>query len=72
MIPVVPDRWEVGREDIRPQSGRHRTQSALARRIHAAVSALLRAGIEPDEITIDIDRYAVIVRTDDIIHIRPL
>lgn len=54
------------------QDVRNQISSPLARRINAAVTALLRSGIEPDEITIDIDARAVIVRRATEIHLRAL
>lgn len=71
MIPDLLGRLEVPEQDSRPED-HSRGQSPLARRINAVMSALLFAGIEPDEITIDIDARAVIVRRAQEIHLRAL
>lgn len=66
-------RLEVVKQDDRPTQEVHQqTHSVLARRINLVVSALLFSGIEPDQITIDIDRRAVIVRENSNIHLRAL
>lgn len=58
--------------DSWPYKESHQHQSALARKINSVVSLLLKSGIEPDEITIDIDARAVIVRRATEIHLRAL
>lgn len=44
----------------------------MARKIDGAIRSLLLVGFEPEEITIDIDRRAVIIRKDSIIYLRCL
>lgn len=66
-------RWEVTEQDSRPITDvRNQISSPLARRIAAVVRSLVRSGIEPDQITIDIDLRAVIVRAQEQIHLRAL
>lgn len=72
MIPDVLSRSEVRLLDNWPRKDGTKSVSRLARRIHDAVTTLLRSGLEPEEITIDIDRRAVIVRAQDQIHLRAL
>lgn len=66
---------EVGNLEGRPNEstdGIIETRSYLSRRINAVITSLLFLGIEPDQITIDIDNRAVIVREDSNIHLRTL
>lgn len=44
----------------------------MARKIDSAIRSLLLVGIEPEQITVDIDRGAVIIRQDSMIHLRAL
>lgn len=39
--------------------------SVTARRINEVVSGLLRSGIEPEKITIDVDHKAIIIRESE-------
>lgn len=39
--------------------------SVTSRRINEVVSGLLRSGIEPEKITIDVDQRAVIIRESE-------
>ncbi len=72
LIPAVLACEEVRLLDSWPQAGGVSIESALARRINEAITVLLLVGIEPDQITIDIDRRAVIIRAQEQIHLRAL
>lgn len=55
-----------------PQPEGTKTKSPMARKINDAVAELIAAGIEPEQIVINIDHRAVIIHEDKIIHLRVL